>query len=44
MEGYDPNKDDMEESNYELWTIWDTAEALYDRIGISIRQIEKRMV
>ena len=32
MEGYDPNKDDMEESNYELWTLWDTAEALYDCI------------
>ena len=31
-EGYDPNKGDMEEGNYEYWTIWETAEALYDCI------------
>jgi len=32
MEGYDPNKDDMEEGNYELWSLWDLDEALYDCI------------
>jgi hypothetical protein len=32
MEGYNPNKDDMEEGNYKLWTLWDLDEALYDCI------------
>ena len=32
MEGYNPDIDDMEDGNYELWTLWDTAEALYDCI------------
>jgi hypothetical protein len=33
MEGYDPNKDDMDESNYPLLTLWDSMdEALYDCI------------
>ncbi len=32
MEGYDPSMDDMEEGNYELWTLWDLDEALYDCI------------
>ena len=31
MEGYDPNKDDVEETNYKFWTLW-AAEALYDCI------------
>jgi len=32
MEGYDPNKDDMEEGNYELWTLWEMDNALYECI------------
>jgi hypothetical protein len=32
MEGYDPKKDDMDESNYPLWTFWDPDEALYECI------------
>jgi hypothetical protein len=30
MEGYDPMKDDMDEGNYELWSLWELDEALYD--------------
>ena len=32
MEGYDPNKDDLDEDNYEFWTLWELYEALYDCI------------
>jgi hypothetical protein len=32
MEGYDPNKDDLDEGNYEFWTLWELDEALYDCI------------
>jgi hypothetical protein len=32
MEGYDPNKDDMDEGNYELWSLWELDENLYDCI------------
>jgi hypothetical protein len=32
IEGYDPNKDDMDEGNYELWSLWEFDEALYDCI------------
>ena len=32
MDGYDPEKDDMNEGNYELWTLWELDEALYDCI------------
>jgi hypothetical protein len=32
MEGYDPNKDNMEEGNYKLWTLWELDEALYECI------------
>ena len=28
-EGYDPNKGDMEEGNYDNWKIWQTGEALH---------------
>ena len=31
-EDYNPDKDDMDEDNYEHWTLWDTAEALYECI------------
>jgi hypothetical protein len=31
-EGYDPNKGDMEEGNYDYWKIWQTGEALHDCI------------
>ena len=30
MEGYDPTKDDLDEGNYELWSLWELDEALYD--------------
>ncbi len=33
MDGYNPEKDDMDEGNYELWTLWELDEALYDCIG-----------
>ena len=32
MDGYDPEKDDMDEGNFELWTLWELDEALYDCI------------
>ena len=33
MAGYDPDKDDLDEDNYELWTLWELDEALYDCVG-----------
>jgi hypothetical protein len=32
MDGYNPEKDDMNEGNHELWTLWESDEALYDCI------------
>ncbi len=32
MDGWDPEKDDMDEGNYELWTLWKLDEVLYDCI------------
>ena len=32
MAGYDPDKDDLDEENYELWTLRELDEALYDYI------------
>ncbi len=32
MDGYEPEKDDMDEGNYELWTLWELDEVLYDCI------------
>ena len=32
MDGYNPEKDDTDEGNYELWTLWGLDEALYDCI------------
>jgi hypothetical protein len=32
MDGYNPEKDDTDEGNYELWTLWELDEALYDCI------------
>jgi hypothetical protein len=44
MEGYNPNKDDMEEGNYELWMLWDLDEALYDCIQDYYKPTKERIV